>query len=80
MQLIKSLSVAATALATLASTMPMVEKRDVVSVQLEQAANSVVKATLKNTGSSDVTFLKYGTVLDDNTATRKVAVAKDGKQ
>lgn len=65
------------ALLPLALSAPL-EKRGVLEVSLEQADNGAVKAVLTNTGSSDVSLLKYGTILDDDDKVDKVFVAKDG--
>lgn len=54
------------------------EKRGVLEVSLEQADNGAIKAVLTNTGSSDVSLLKYGTILDDDDKVDKLFVAKDG--
>ena len=55
-----------------------IEKRDVLKASLEQAGNGAVKAVLTNTGPSDVSLLKYGTIFDDDAKVDKVVVAKDG--
>ena len=73
----KAVIAAFAAMLSLSFAMPVM-KRDVVTVSLQQAGNGVVKAVLTNTGATDVTILKYGSILDDDASTRKVGVAKDG--
>lgn len=70
------LSVAA--LASLASA--MFDKRDSpLDVSLEVTGNTEVKATIKNTGSTDLKLFKTGTFLDDSHV-EKVEVFKAGEQ
>ena len=73
----KSVIAVFAALLSFGFAMPVM-KRDVLTVSLKQAGNGVVTAVLTNTGATDVSVLKYGSILDDDAMTRKVGVAKDG--
>ena len=84
MHFVKSISVATVALFSFTSSAPLtsstpLEKRGVVNVSLKHKGSGIVRATITNTGSEDVTFLKYGSILDDDPATRKMSISKDGK-
>lgn len=78
MQFSKTLIAAIATLLSIVSAAPL-EKRGVIKVNLEQTGNAALKAIFTNTGTTDLSFLKLGTILDDNAKARKVAVVKNGK-
>lgn len=77
MQFSKALIAAVATLMSLVNAAPM-SRRGVLTVSLEQSGNAALKAILTNTGTTDLSFLKLGTILDDSASVRKVAVVKNG--
>ncbi|KAI2782786.1 metallo proteinase [Daldinia loculata] len=56
-------------------------KRDSpLDVKLEMVGNTAVKASITNTGASDLKVFKTGTFLDENAATEKVAIYQGGNK
>ncbi|KAI1758880.1 Deuterolysin metalloprotease family-domain-containing protein [Hypoxylon sp. FL1150] len=56
-------------------------KRDTpLDVKLEMVGNTAVKASITNTGATDLKVFKTGTFLDENSATQKVAVYQGGNK
>ncbi|KAI2469071.1 Deuterolysin metalloprotease family-domain-containing protein [Annulohypoxylon bovei var. microspora] len=56
-------------------------KRDTpLDVKLEMVGNTAVKASITNTGASDLKVFKTGTFLDENAATEKVAIYQGGNK
>ncbi|KAI0886669.1 Deuterolysin metalloprotease family-domain-containing protein [Annulohypoxylon maeteangense] len=56
-------------------------KRDTpLDVKLEMVGNTAVKASITNTGASDLKIFKTGTFLDENAPTEKVAVYQGGNK
>ena len=75
-----SFAMAAAALTLVSATPIDSEKRAAASplkVSLAEAGNAQVTVTLTNTGSSDLSLLKYGTILEAGPV-QKVVVLKDG--
>ncbi|KAI1210170.1 Deuterolysin metalloprotease family-domain-containing protein [Annulohypoxylon truncatum] len=69
-------------LAALASAVSVdLAKRDTpLDVKLEMIGNTAVKASITNTGASDLKVFKTGTFLDENAATEKVAIYQGGNK
>ncbi|KAI4869879.1 Deuterolysin metalloprotease family-domain-containing protein [Hypoxylon rubiginosum] len=56
-------------------------KRDTpLDVKLEMVGNTAVKASITNTGATDLKVFKTGTFLDENSATEKVAIYQGGNK
>lgn len=56
-------------------------KRDSpLDVKLEMVGNTAVKASITNTGATDLKVFKTGTFLDENAATEKVAIYQGGNK
>ncbi|KAI1464831.1 metallo proteinase [Daldinia caldariorum] len=68
--------------ASLASALSVdLNKRDSpLDVKLEMVGNTAVKASITNTGASDLKVFKTGTFLDENAATEKVAIYQGGNK
>lgn len=68
------------ALASMALAAPSSEKRDdsPLDIKIEMVGNSEVKATIVNTGSSNLKVLKTGSILD-SAPVEKARVFKDCK-
>lgn len=73
----KSLLVAAATTFALVSAGP-IDRRAAVAVALEPVGNAEVKVKLTNTGTSDLSFLKYGTVFDSAPVRKLTLTRKNG--
>lgn len=65
-------------LASLASAASMRKSAEPLNVQIEQIGNSVVKATITNTGADALKLLKVGSILD-SAPVEKVKVFQGSK-
>ena len=77
MKLLASLA-AITSLASAIAVSGLDKRESPFEVKLEKVGNTVVKATVTNTGASDVKVLKTGTFLDD-APVEKVQVLRGSK-
>lgn len=65
-------------LALAASIPAAAHNHSMIDVQLAATGNSMIKATITNTGDRTLNLLKFNTIMDEH-PTRKVMVYQDGK-